>query len=164
MNRKLEIDQKIIPIDQVQELSSNLRNNEKTIVFTNGCFDILHVGHVQYLQAAASLGDILVIGLNSDNSVARLKGEKRPIVPQDERAYLLSSLSIVDYVVIFDEDTPFRLISAVLPNILVKGGDYIAEEIVGYDIVTNNGGRVEIIPFVKGKSTTNIIKKILEST
>jgi rfaE bifunctional protein nucleotidyltransferase chain/domain len=132
----------------------------KSIVFTNGCFDIIHPGHVSYLYESKRLGDILIIGLNSDNSVKRLKGEGRPINNQNDRAIVLGALKPVDYVVLFDEDTPYNLIKSLKPDILTKGGDYIAENIVGYDIVTKNGGEVIIINFVEGKSTTSIINKL----
>jgi D-beta-D-heptose 7-phosphate kinase/D-beta-D-heptose 1-phosphate adenosyltransferase len=134
----------------------------RKVVFTNGCFDLLHVGHVKYLQKARTLGDLLVLGLNSDASIRRLKGEKRPLIDQEERAHILAALDCIDYLVIFDEDTPLELITALRPDILVKGGDYQAEDVVGKDIVESYGGRVELISFVDGKSTTNIIDKILE--
>lgn len=135
-------------------------NQDKKIVFTNGCFDILHVGHKRYLQQAAALGDILVIGVNSDDSVRRLKGPDRPVNNEQDRAEILSALGFVDYVVIFDEDTPYDLIKQIQPDVLVKGGDYKPEEVVGKDIVEARGGRLELISFVEGKSTTNIINKI----
>ena len=135
----------------------------KRIVFTNGCFDLLHVGHVKYLQAARQLGDLLVLGLNSDDSIRRLKGSGRPLIGQDERAHILAALHCIDYIVIFDEDTPLELISQLRPDILVKGGDYTAEGVVGRELVESYGGRVELINFVDGKSTTSIINKILES-
>ncbi len=133
--------------------------NEK-VVFTNGCFDILHIGHIRYLQEAAKLGDILVIGLNSDASVKRLKGDERPVNCEADRAELLSALGFIDYVVVFDEDTPYELISVIQPDVLVKGGDYAPDEVVGKDIVERNGGKLVILPFVDGKSTTGIINKI----
>ncbi len=136
---------------------------DKTIVFTNGCFDILHRGHVEYLNEAKSLGDILFIGMNSDQSVKRLKGDSRPINNQDDRKYVLENLKCVDYVEIFDEDTPYELIKAVVPNILVKGGDWSVEQIVGSDIVLENGGTVQSLKFVEGLSTTNTIQKIQQS-
>ena len=139
-----------------------LREGGRRIVFTNGCFDLLHAGHVRYLQAARELGDALVLGLNSDSSVKRLKGASRPLVPEEDRAIMLSALESVSLVVIFGEDTPDALIREVMPDVLVKGGDYKAEEIVGYDTVTQNGGRVEIIPFVEGCSTTNLVNLIRE--
>jgi len=136
------------------------RNKNKKIVFTNGCFDILHIGHVRYLQEAAKLGDILVLGLNSDASVKRLKGPERPVNSEADRAELLCALGFIDYVVIFDEDTPYELIKKVQPDVLVKGGDYSPDEVVGKDIVESRGGKLVLIPFVEGKSTTNIINKI----
>jgi len=139
---------------------SALKDQKKSIVFTNGCFDILHIGHIHYLEAAKLLGDILIIGLNSDNSVSELKGPERPINQQDDRACVLSSLRAVDVVVLFDESTPLSLISEIMPDILVKGGDYTIDTIVGADIVLAHQGKVEIIPFVEGKSTSSIINKI----
>lgn len=135
-------------------------HEKEKIVFTNGCFDILHVGHVRYLQEAAKLGDKLVVGLNSDDSVRRLKGEERPVNKQLDRAEVLCSLGFVDYVVIFEEDTPYELIKEIQPDVLVKGGDYTADEVVGKDIVENRGGQLVLIPFVEGKSTSKIIEKI----
>lgn len=135
-------------------------NKDKKIVFTNGCFDILHVGHKRYLEQASSLGDVFVIGVNSDASVRRLKGPSRPVNSEQDRMEILSALGFVDFVVLFDEDTPYELIKKVQPDILVKGGDYTVDKVVGRDIVEARGGRVELIPFVDGKSTTNIINKI----
>lgn len=135
-------------------------HSEKKIVFTNGCFDILHIGHVRYLQKAAQLGDILVVGLNSDESVKRLKGAERPINSELDRIEMLSVLGFVDYVVVFDEDTPYDLIEKIRPDILVKGGDYKPDEVVGRDIVEANGGELVIMPLVEGKSTSNIIQKL----
>lgn len=146
------------------ELASVLtveRQRGKRIVFTNGCFDLLHAGHVKYLQKARTLGDILVLGLNSDASIRRLKGEKRPLIGQQERADLLAALKCIDYVVIFDEDTPLQLIETLRPDILAKGGDYTPDGVVGKELVEEYGGRVEIISFVDGKSTTNVIETIL---
>nr|WP_279615553.1 D-glycero-beta-D-manno-heptose-7-phosphate kinase [Geoalkalibacter ferrihydriticus] len=138
------------------------RERGKRIVFTNGCFDLLHVGHVKYLQKARNLGDLLVLGLNSDASIRRLKGPKRPLIGEEERAHLMAALKCIDYVVTFDEDTPLELIDALRPQILVKGGDYAPEGVVGKELVESYGGRVEIISFVDGKSTTNVIETILE--
>lgn len=135
-------------------------NKDKTIVFTNGCFDILHVGHKRYLEQAAALGDVFVIGVNSDASVKRLKGPGRPVNSEQDRMEILSVLGFVDYVVLFDEDTPYELIKKVQPDVLVKGGDYTPEQVVGKDIVEARGGRVELIQYVEGKSTTSIINKI----
>lgn len=131
------------------------------VVFTNGCFDILHIGHIEYLEGARALGDRLVIGLNSDASTRRLKGDTRPINHEHSRAYLLSSLSFVDLVTVFDEDTPKELISTLLPDILVKGGDYKEDEVIGGDEVKSHGGKVVILPFKEGFSTTAIEQKIL---
>jgi rfaE bifunctional protein nucleotidyltransferase chain/domain len=136
------------------------KEKNKRIVFTNGCFDILHAGHIAYLSKAKSLGDILVIGLNSDNSVKRLKGKSRPIVPQKNRAIVLAALEAVDFVVIFKELTPLKLIKAIKPDILVKGGDWKKEDIVGSNLVESYGGKVRSLPYVKGLSTAGLIAKI----
>lgn len=132
----------------------------KRVVFTNGCFDLLHLGHVDYLEKAKGLGDVLVVGLNSDDSVSRFKGPQRPIQDQTSRSRVMASLHAVDLVVFFNEDTPFELISALLPQVLVKGSDYLAENIVGADVVKNAGGVVKTIDFVPGYSTTRIVEKI----
>jgi D-beta-D-heptose 7-phosphate kinase/D-beta-D-heptose 1-phosphate adenosyltransferase len=149
---------KILNSEEIKTFRKN--NQNKKIVFTNGCFDILHVGHKRYLQTAASLGDILVVGVNSDASVRRLKGESRPINSEIDRAELLCAMGFIDYVVIFNEDTPYNLIEQIQPDILVKGGDYKPEEVVGRDIVESRGGKLILVNFVEGRSTTNIIKKI----
>jgi len=149
-------------INNKEELTNYLeflRQRNQPIVFTNGCFDIVHRGHVEYLAKASDLGAIVIIGLNSDASVKRLKGENRPIVDEYSRAMVLSALSFVNKVVLFDEDTPYELIKFIQPDVLVKGSDYKAEDIVGYDVVTAKGGRVETIDFVEGFSTTSILKK-----
>ena len=153
---------KIKSLDVLAPLIAMEKNRGKRIVFTNGCFDLLHVGHVKYLQRARNLGDILVLGLNSDASVRRLKGPKRPLIDQDERAHLLAALDCIDYVTVFEEDTPLELITALKPHILAKGGDYSLDGVVGREIVESYGGRVELITFVDGKSTTNIIERVLE--
>ena len=132
----------------------------KRVVFTNGCFDLLHLGHVDYLEKAKGLGDVLVVGLNSDDSVSRFKGPQRPIQDQTSRSRVMASMQAVDLVVFFNEDTPFELISALLPQVLVKGSDYLAENIVGADVVKNAGGVVRTIDFVPGYSTTRIVDKI----
>lgn len=151
----------LISKELLAELVKELKAVEKKIVFTNGCFDIIHRGHVKYLDESRKLGDILVIGLNTDSSVKRLgKGDDRPVNNQEDRAFVLSALKPVDYVCYFDEDTPYALIKALMPDILVKGGDYTRDTIVGADIVENNGGEVVVIPLVKGKSTTSIINKM----
>ena len=137
-----------------------LRDAGRRVVFTNGCFDILHLGHVQYLTFARRQGDVLVIGLNSDASVRRNKGPKRPIVPEEERAALLLALRCVDYVVLFDEETPEKLIGRLVPDVLVKGGDWDTDRIVGADIVASYGGEVRSLAFREGHSTTGIINRI----
>ncbi len=136
------------------------RFHEKKIVFTNGCFDLIHQGHIDYLSQAADHGDILIIGLNTDASVKRLKGENRPVQDERSRALLLSSLRFVDAVVLFDQDTPYELIQLINPDVLVKGSDYSAEEIVGYDIVTAKSGEVITIDYLDGFSTTGLIEQI----
>ncbi len=141
------------------EVCQELRLADKRIVFTNGCFDILHSGHVAYLEVAKKFGDILIIGLNTDASVRRLKGESRPVNSENDRAIVINALKSVDYVVLFDEDTPLELISLLLPDVLAKGGDYTPDTIVGADVVRQNGGNVVVIPLVAGKSTTAIIQK-----
>lgn len=152
----------IVSLSEIEEICKELRAKGNKIVFTNGCFDIVHSGHINYLNKAKALGDTLIVGLNSDRSVQRLKGEKRPILPEGDRAIILDALKPVDYVVIFDEDTPYKLIQIVQPDFLVKGGDYQAKEVVGYDIVTKNGGEVVIFPYLEGKSTSLIINKIID--
>lgn len=152
---------KILPRRELAVLLDGQRAAGKRIVFTNGCFDLLHAGHVKYLQQARKLGDLLVLGLNSDDSIRRLKGEKRPLLDENERAQILIALDCIDYLSVFDEDTPLGLLQAVRPDVLVKGGDYLPEQVVGKDLVEGYGGRVELIQFVDGKSTTNIIDKVL---
>lgn len=153
----------LISRETISKIIFELKLNSKTIVFTNGCFDIIHSGHTYYLSEAKKLGDILVVGLNTDDSVRRLKGENRPVNNQFDRAAVLSSLKPVDFVVFFDEDTPLELIKLVNPDVLVKGADYKIEEIVGADYVMQNGGKVVTINLVEGKSTTNILNKINKS-
>lgn len=136
------------------------RPREQRIVFTNGCFDLLHRGHVEYLYAARELGDVLVVGLNGDDSVRRLKGPDRPLVPEDDRAIVLAGLGCVDAVTLFHEDTPVDLIAALLPDVLVKGGDYSVDEIVGGEDVREHGGEVVVIGFVEGRSTTSLVHRI----
>ena len=153
---------KIIPIDRAKQLVGDWKSEGKKVVFTNGVFDLLHIGHITYLSQAAELGDKLVIGLNADSSVKRIKGESRPINEQYSRAALLASFFFVDAVVIFEEDTPINLISTLLPDILVKGADYNIENIVGAKEVLANGGEVKTITFVDGYSSTSIINRIKE--
>ena len=139
---------------------NNLKSEKKKIVFTNGCFDLLHVGHIRYLSNAKKLGDFLIIGLNSDESVKILKGQNRPINQFEDRAMLLSALRSVDLVIMFGEQTPENLINKIVPDVLVKGGDYDIEDIAGYHTVIKNGGKVKTLDFYKGYSSTNYIKKI----
>lgn len=150
---------RIIPRSAARKLFSRLRAQGAKIVFTNGCFDILHAGHAQYLRKAASLGDILVVGVNSDASVRRLKGAGRPLQRAADRAYLLASLQAVSFVVVFTEDTPAALIEEVAPDILVKGGDWKGKRIVGADFVRSRGGTVRTIRFLPGRSTTAILER-----
>ncbi|MBV9772795.1 MAG: D-glycero-beta-D-manno-heptose 1-phosphate adenylyltransferase [Gemmatimonadetes bacterium] len=140
------------------------RPRDGTVVFTNGCFDILHRGHAEYLRAARQLGDVLVVGLNADDSVRRLKGPSRPVNPQEDRAYVLASLAAVDAVTLFEEDTPLELITALLPDVLVKGGDYSVDTIVGAREVMAAGGRVVVAPLVPGRSTTSILQRGREAS
>lgn len=153
-----EIQKKLITSEEIETEKKIV--SSKKIVFTNGCFDILHLGHLTYLYEAKQLGDILWVGLNSDISVKKLKGEKRPINNETDRAIMLASLFFVDYVSIFTEDTPIHLISKIKPNIHVKGGDYIKEKLPEYELVKSFGGEIFILPFIEGKSTTKIIEKI----
>lgn len=158
---KLEIIQsKILSGNALQKALNTWHFYEKTIVFTNGCFDLLHYGHVEYLSKAKDLGDVLIVGLNTDSSVKKLKGEHRPLQNETSRSTILASLQFVDAVVLFDEDTPYNLISHIRPNILVKGSDYKPEQIVGYDILQTYNGEVKTIDFVLGYSTSAIEKKI----
>lgn len=147
-------------ISKLKKILKKLKAKKKKIVFTNGCFDILHAGHVTYLAKAKGLGDILIVGLNSDTSVKKLKGKSRPIVTQKYRAKVLSALSSVDFVVIFNGLTPLNIIKAIRPDILIKGGDWKVKDIVGADLLKAYGGRVKTLPYIKGLSTKNIIAKI----
>ncbi len=149
--------------DDLITLISQLKSENKKIVFTNGVFDILHRGHVEYLNEARNLGDILIVGLNSDSSVKSIKGENRPVVNENDRACVLSNLKPVDFVVIFDEDNPYELIKKILPDVLVKGGDWKKSDIIGADIVEKSGGKVLSIKYLDNYSTTSIIERIKES-
>jgi len=150
----------ILKIDDFRKIRELLKKEKKKIVFTNGCFDILHRGHAAYLIEAKSLGDILVVGINSDRSVKVLKGDGRPVNNENDRAYLVDDLKSVDYTIIFDEDTPYDLIKNVMPDFLVKGGDWKEDDIVGSDIVKENGGKVVSLQYLKNYSTTKILEKI----
>ncbi|MFH1994178.1 MAG: D-glycero-beta-D-manno-heptose-7-phosphate kinase [Nitrospinota bacterium] len=153
---------RIVDLAEIKQIVARARNMGKKIVFTNGCFDLLHVGHIKYLAQAKSYGDILIIGMNSDSSVRKLKGPKRPLIGEEERGALLTALNSVDYVVIFSEPTPDKLIKEIMPDVLVKGGDYAIDEVVGRDIVEAHGGRVELVPVVKGMSTSGLVQKIMD--
>ncbi len=154
---------KILTWEALKREVERQRSEGKKVAFTNGCFDILHAGHVQYLSEARKAGDLLILGLNSDASVRAIKGEKRPLIPQGERAEVVAALAAVDYVTLFDEPTPLTLIEYLRPDLLVKGGDWKEESVVGRDAVRSWGGRVVIVPMTEGVSTTNIVEKILRT-
>ncbi|MCM0604523.1 MAG: D-glycero-beta-D-manno-heptose 1-phosphate adenylyltransferase [Xanthomonadaceae bacterium] len=155
---------KVLSPEKLKSVLAKLRSKKKKIVFTNGCFDILHVGHVTYLQQAKDCGDVLVVALNSDGSVRKLKGSTRPVNTLKDRIAVISALESVDYVTFFSDETPKKLIETLSPNVLVKGGDWNPAQIVGSEHVLKQGGRVKSLPFVKGKSTSNLIQKIIETT
>jgi rfaE bifunctional protein nucleotidyltransferase chain/domain len=159
----MDTKKKIVSLPVLKKKLALARKKKNKVLFTNGCFDILHLGHVLYLEKAKKPNRLVVVGLNSDKSVKDLKGEKRPIVPQNERAYVLASLASVDCVVIFNEATPQKLIEAVRPDILAKGADWKGKEVAGGEFVRSYGGQVEFIEYIKGHSSTDIIKKILET-
>lgn len=152
--------EKIFAGNELRKIIDRCRAEGKKVIFTNGCFDIIHAGHTYYLQQARALGDVLVVAVNSDASVRAIKGEKRPLVPQDERAAVMAALGCVDFVVIFEETTPQAIIDLLRPDVLVKGGDWREEEVVGRESVLSWGGKVVIIPHKKGLSTTNLVEKI----
>jgi D-beta-D-heptose 7-phosphate kinase/D-beta-D-heptose 1-phosphate adenosyltransferase len=153
----------VVGRQELRRIRRRLQRQGKRVVFTNGTFDILHRGHVEYLQAARRMGDVLMVGLNTDASIRRIKGEKRPINKNRDRAAVLSALGCVDYVCLFGDDTPQRLIAAIIPDVLVKGADWSADAIVGKDIVEAHGGRVRRIRLTPGRSTTNVIRKVLDA-
>jgi len=153
---------KIVNMETLLERLEELKKSGKKIVFTNGCFDLLHVGHITYLNDARGLGDILVVGMNTDSSVRSLKGENRPIIPEHERSHLIAAIECVDYVIMFNEDTPLNLIKKIRPDYLVKGADYLKEEVVGFDFVESYGGKVILLPLIDNISTSNIINRIKE--
>ncbi len=155
--------QKIKSLEEIVRLRVKLRESGQRLVFTNGCFDILHVGHVRYLNRARALGDRLVVALNSDLSVRRIKGELRPVVPEMERAEVLAALASVDYLFLFDDVTPQRIIDAIVPDVLVKGSDWEISRVVGRETVERAGGAVLTVPMVEGSSTSGIIRKVLEN-
>lgn len=149
-------------VEEMKKIRQQLKDQNKKVVFTNGCFDLIHAGHVDYLSKAKAFGDVLVVGLNSDASVMKIKGSKRPILKETERSFIISNLKPVDYVVLFNEDTPKLLIEELLPDVLVKGADWAIENIVGKDVVLANGGEVKTIEFVNDQSTSRIIKIIVD--
>ena len=163
--RSEEIDAlgRVVSRQELSEAVAAARSKGERIVFTNGCFDILHRGHTEYLAQAKALGDVLVVGVNTDRSVSALKGPERPIVPEEDRAHVLAALDAVDYVCLFDEDTPIELIRAVLPDVLVKGAGYTRDTIVGAELVESRGGRIVAMPEIPGRSTRSIIARIRES-
>ncbi len=154
---------KVVSLPELLEVRRRLKKEGKRVVFTNGCFDILHRGHVDYLMKARAMGDVLVVGLNTDASVRNLKGQDRPIVEQDDRAHVLASLQAVDFVCLFEEDTPIEIIRALIPDVLVKGADWAVTEVVGKDIVEQAGGSVQTIEFLPNRSTSGLIRKIRAS-
>lgn len=147
-------------VDELSAMSAQARKAGRVVVFTNGCFDLVHRGHIHLLRQAKALGDILIVGLNSDVSVKTIKGPDRPIMPEADRIELIAALEMVDYVVVYSEPDPYHIIAAIKPNVLVKGGDWSADEIVGADIVEQNGGRVAVVPYLPEFSTTQIIERI----
>ncbi len=154
--------EKVKSLEEIVELRARMRESGKKLVFTNGCFDILHVGHVRYLKEACALGDALIVAINSDRSVREIKGERRPITPEAERAEVVAALACVDSAFIFDDPTPRDVIDAIVPDVLVKGADWGVGEIVGRDTVEKAGGVVRSIPLVEGASTTEIIRKVVD--
>ena len=149
---------KLVDLSQASQMADVHRANGKRIVFTNGCFDLLHVGHITYLHQAAAFGDLLIVGLNSDQSVRQLKGPKRPVINQRDRAAILAALQCIDFVVIFDEANPLKLIESLRPDVLVKGGDYRVDQVIGHQLVESYGGTVVTTPLVEGVSTTRILE------
>ena len=147
--------------DEIKSIREQLKKENKKVVFTNGCFDLIHSGHVDYLVKAREMGDVLILALNTDVSIKRIKGDKRPILKQDERAFIVSNLKPVDYVTFFNEDTPAEIIDYLIPDVLIKGADWAIDKIVGRETVEKNGGEVKTIQFVTNQSTTNIIETIL---
>jgi len=147
-------------VDELSAISAQARKAGRVVVFTNGCFDLVHRGHIHLLRQAKALGDLLIVGLNSDVSVKTIKGPDRPIMPEADRIELIAALEMVDYVVVYSEPDPYQIIAAIKPNVLVKGGDWSADEIVGADVVEQNGGRVAVVPYLPGFSTTQIIERI----
>ena len=156
----MNVADKVKSLDELKALTAAARTNGKIVVFTNGCFDLLHRGHIYLLREAKALGDLLVVGINSDQSVKAIKGPTRPILAETDRVELIAAMEMVDYVVLFEEPDPYNTIAALRPKVLVKGGDWTSEEIIGADIVRRDGGEVVVLPYLKGFSTTEIIEKV----
>ncbi len=154
---------KIIEFNKIENICRRIRHGKKTIVTTNGCFDILHLGHVEYLQQASALGDVLIVGINSQDSVRRIKGSDRPITGEQGRISVVAALGFVDFCVLFNEDTPVELLKKIKPDIHVKGGDYSSDDLIEKKVIEDNGGVIKILPLVDGYSTTNIIEKLKSS-
>ena len=157
MSRKLK------SLEEIKAIVVEARNNRKKVAFTNGCFDLLHRGHVHVLREARACGDVLIVGINSDQSVKQIKGPARPVLPESDRCELLSAMEMVNFVILFDEPDPYDLIAAIQPDVLVKGGDWNSEKIIGADLVEGGGGRVVVVPYINGFSTTEIIERIRNS-
>jgi rfaE bifunctional protein nucleotidyltransferase chain/domain len=157
------VSRKLKSLEEIKAIIVEARNNRKRVVFTNGCFDLLHRGHVHILREARACGDVLVVGINSDKSVKQIKGPARPVLPESDRCELLGALEMVDFVILFNEPDPYDLIAAIQPDVLVKGGDWNSEKIIGADLVEEGGGRVVVVPYIKGFSTTEIIERIRNS-
>ncbi len=154
------VSNKLKDLTEVTAIAAEAQKHGKVVVFTNGCFDLLHLGHVHILRQAKAGGDILIVGINSDRSVQSIKGPKRPILPQTDRVELIAAMEMVDYVIVYDEADPYKLIAAIKPNVLAKGGDWSTDKIIGAEIVEQEGGRVAVIPYLQGYSTTEIIERI----
>lgn len=154
---------KLKSLEEIRAIAVSARTNGKKVAFTNGCFDLLHPGHVHVLRAARACADLLIVGINSDQSVKHIKGPTRPVLPESDRCELLGAMEMVDFVVLFNEPDPQNLISAIRPDVLVKGGDWNSEKIIGADMVEEAGGRVVVVPYIKGFSTTEIIERIKNS-
>ena len=159
----MSVSEKLKSLEEIKAIVNQARNNGKRVAFTNGCFDLLHRGHVHVLRQAKACGDLLIVGINSDESVKQIKGAARPVLPESDRCELLGAMEMVDYVILFNEPDPHNLISALRPDVLVKGGDWNAGKIIGADVVEETGGRVVVVPYIKGFSTTEIIERIKNS-
>lgn len=159
----MSVSGKLKSLEEIKAIVVDARTNGKKVAFTNGCFDLLHRGHVHVLRAARACADLLIVGINSDQSVKQIKGPKRPLLPESDRCELLGAMEMVDFVILFNEPDPYNLISAIRPDVLVKGGDWKTEKIIGADMVEEAGGRVVVVPYIKGFSTTEIIERIKNS-